>query len=258
MKIPVFSEKYTVRSCECGADGALRPQEMLNFFQEAASDHAHSLGFDFPVIDAATGARGAWVLAQFRIAIGRLPRWRDTVAVETFPHTVKALFAHRDFLLRSAAGETLAEATSRWMVMDPATRKAVRVPACVAEFEAEREPLFAGGAPFPPLRYPEAPERERECKFRVMRSQIDLNAHVNNVHYATWMLESVPSEETAGARLAGLELCYRGETRYGESVSSRCAPDPDAGAGTRVFLHRVCTPDGASDHLTGRSVWVES
>ena len=51
------TDHYRVRSYECTPDGRLRATQLLNYFQETASGHARLLGFDFPVIDEATGAR---------------------------------------------------------------------------------------------------------------------------------------------------------------------------------------------------------
>ena len=75
-------DRYRVRSYECTPEGVLRAPELLNYLQETASENARVLGFDFPVFDETTGARGAWVLAQMRIRIDRHPRWRETVLVE--------------------------------------------------------------------------------------------------------------------------------------------------------------------------------
>lgn len=255
MSDELYSNRYVVRAYECAPDGTVRLPQVLNFLQETASNHAASLGFDFPLLDEATGRRGAWVLAQIRIRMDRYPRWRDEVVVETFPHTVKAMFAHRDFRISLADGTFCGIATSRWMVIDPDARRAVRVPAYIGTvYQGPGDPFFGPGEPFSRLRYPEAPTNESAREYRVMRSHIDLNAHVNNVHYAAWMLESIPEETASNLHVAEMELAFRSETLYGESVRSVCAPRAD-GEGT-VFDHRVSTPDGTRDHLLGMTRWA--
>lgn len=246
-----YSEEFRVRSYECARDGALRLPGVLNFFQEAASNDAERLGFDAPVVDPATGATGAWVLVQIRVQMERYPRWRDVVRILTFPHSSRALFAHRDFVVELADGSACGRGTSRWMMLDRSTRKPVRIPGIVADREPPCEPLFGAGDPFTRLRYPEeAPEGETRREYRVMRAHIDTNGHVNNVHYVNWMLESVPAEVDSTKQVSDIEIAYRSETLYGESVSTRCAP---AGEGT--FLHRVCTLDGGRDHILAVSHW---
>ena len=106
-------DRYRVRSYECTPEGVLRAPELLNYLQETASENARVLGFDFPVFDEATGARGAWVLAQMRIRIDRYPRWRETVLVDTFPWGARALTANRDFTVSLEDGTPCAVATTR-------------------------------------------------------------------------------------------------------------------------------------------------
>lgn len=253
MKPDIYTEDFSVRSYECAPDGTVRFPNILNFFQEAASNHAKRLGFDFPVIDEATGERGAWVLAQIVVHMDRHPRWRDVVRIHTFPRAMRGLFAHRDFTVALADGTVCGKGTSRWMVLNMETRRAVRLPASVTAYdEAPAAPLFGETEPFTRLRYPaETPEGESRREYRVMRSHIDINGHVNNVHYVNWMLESVPGDIDASLHVSDIEIAYRSETLYGESVSTRCAP-----LGGNSFLHRVCTLDGASDHILALSKWA--
>ena len=251
MRCDWYHEDFRVRSYECAPDATLRLPGVLNLFQEAASNHAASLGYDFPVVDESTGERGAWVLAQIRVHMDRYPRWRDTVRIRTIPHAARALFAHRDFVVETPGGDRYGCGTSRWMILDLKTRKAVRIPA-TASFDPLPVPLFGEGEPFTRLRYPaEPPPGESRREYRVMRSHIDTNGHVNNVHYVNWMLESVPADIDARLHVSDIEIAYRSETLYGESVSTRCAPLPDGS-----FLHRVCTPDGGRDHILALSRWA--
>lgn len=253
MRCDWHSEDFRVRSYECAPDGVLRLPGVLNFFQEAASNHARELGFEFPILNEETGEHGVWVLAQIRVQMQRYPRWRDVVRIRTFPHSAKALFAHRDFLVELSDGTPCGRGTSRWMILDLHTRHAVRIPASVAAYEPPAAPLFSDTAePFTRLRYPDTPPAdESRREYRVMRSHIDINGHVNNVHYVNWMLESVPADIDSRLHVADLEIAYRSETLYGESVSTRCAPLPDGS-----FLHRVCTLDGGRDHILALSRWA--
>lgn len=246
---------YRVRSCECAPDGTLRLPRLLDYLQETAADHARELGFDFPVVDEATGARAAWVLAQLRVRLDETPRWRDEVAVDTFPYGVRALAASRDFVIgRAGGGAPYGVATSRWMLIDPAARKAVRVPAYIGALSYDREPVFGPGDPFTRLRWPaDAPETPGE-RYRAADMHIDMNGHVNNVHYAEWMLESVPADFAAAHRLVEMEIVFRSETLRGDFVVSRSIPGPAAADGSPTFLHRVSDPAGR-DHVLAQTRW---
>ena len=241
---------YFIRSYECTEDGAISVPHLLNFLQETASLHAGERGFDFPVIHPETGGVGAWVVAQMRVHIDHYPLWRDTLRFDTFPYGVRGLFAHRDFIFTLTDGTPCGIGTTRWMLIDPETRRAVRVPETVKAFDEPRAPVFGAGDAFMRLRYPDAPETEYANEYRVMRAHIDLNRHVNNVHYVTWMLESVPETYARSHRLTDLEITFRSETLYGETVRSLCTPVDE-----NRFYHRVCSPAGA-DHIVAATTWV--
>ena len=80
--------------------------------------------------------------------------------------------------------------------------------------------------------------------FRARRGDIDLNGHVNNVHYVEWLLESRPDE--AGP-CRELDIVFKSETLAGEEVRVESV-ETEPG----VFIHRVYAPDGR-DHVLARS-----
>ena len=252
-----WTETFRVGSADCGPDGFLRLPRLLDFLQEVASENARELGFDFPEIGEVgpDGApvRGAWVLSQLRLRIDRPMRWRESLRIATVPWGVRAATASRDFEVFGGDGARCAAATTRWALISPLTRRAVRVPAFIAE---------RGGVPFAPfgpgpafaahLRWPEgAPDDvPGATSHRAERAHIDLNGHVNNTVQVGWMLESVPEEAIAGRRLSEFEIAFRAETLLGAAVRSESLPvEPGR------FLHRVRVP-GELDHALGASSWV--
>ena len=90
--------------------------------------------------------------------------------------------------------------------------------------------------------------------YRAADMHIDMNGHVNNVHYAEWMLESVPADFAAAHRLVEMEIVFRSETLRGDFVVSRSIPGPAAADGSPTFLHRVSDPAGR-DHVLARTRW---
>ena len=233
---------WQVRTYECGPDGRMTLPAVCNYLQEAASLNAEELGFsktDF----AAAGANTTWVLTRLRVRMARLPKWGERVTVLTFPRLGRRITAFRDFALTDAAGAPLGVATSEWMTIDLASRRIVPIPEGVcAKANTERAPVFGAAAFAAKLRFPEgAPAAE--LRFRAQRSHIDLNGHVNNVHYVEWMLEPAPVLDGAGV---DLELLFRSETLAGDEVVAQAAP----GADGATWL-RVAAPDG-KEHVVGR------
>ena len=226
---------FRVRTYECGADGFATLPTICNYLQEAASVNAEDLGFsksDF----ASAGQNISWVLTRLVVKMERYPKWEDEVVVETFPRGGRKIVAWRDFEVKDASGARLGVASSEWMLIDLATRKIVPVPESVFAAADPADAPVLGETPFSKFRFPDgAPSGS--CTFRAQKSHIDLNGHVNNVHYVEWMLE--PAEDACPGEA---EIVFRSETLAGDEVRVECASEGD-----RVFL-RVFAPDGR-DHI---------
>ena len=242
--------QFKVRSYECGADGRATLPTVCNFLQEAASLHAASLGFgkgDF----AATGENISWVLTRMVVKMDRYPKWEDEVTVETFPRGGRKIVAWRDFEVKDAKGRTLGVASSEWMIIDLATRKIHAIPEKVFAANDPANVPVLGLEPFSKFRFPSGeavsfPLRSETEKiplprFTAMKSQIDLNGHVNNVHYISWMLE--PCDSRCPAEM---EVVFRSETFAGDEVCVETA------AADGYTYHRVSSPDG-KDHIVART-----
>ncbi len=235
--------KFNVRSYECGPNGKLTLPSLCNYLQEAASMHACELGFSKSDFDAA-GGNISWVLTRMIVKMKRYPGWNDTVSIVTFPRAGRKITACRDFEIKDADGSTLGLASSEWMVINLSTRKITPVPENVFPcLDPALEPVL-GAEPFSPkLKFP-ADVPSRAISFTAQNSHIDINGHVNNVHYVEWMLE--PSAH--GANPSEIEIVFRSETMDGDEVKVETC---DCGGET---FHRAFAPDG-KDHAVARTVW---
>lgn len=234
---------FAVRSYECGAGGFATMPSICNYLQEAASLHAEELGFSKSDFDAA-GGNISWVLTRLVVKMTRYPKWDEKVVVETFPRGGRRIVACRDFIVKDASGAAIGLATSEWMIIDLATRKVVPIPEAVLSLVGDSPESVLGPEPFTArLRYPEGGGEEAALRFRAQYSHIDLNGHVNNVHYIEWLLEPL-----GGKSPHELETVFRSETLAGDEVFVAAAP----GGAPGETYHRVFAADG-KDHALART-----
>ena len=240
----VYGEySWAVRTYECGPDGMATMASVCNWLQEAASLNAESLAFSKSDFEAA-GENISWVLTRLKVRIARFPKWEEKVSILTFPRGGRRIVAYRDFVLTGADGVELGRATSEWMLIDLASRKIVAIPDGVfAAANTVREPVF-GEEPFAKLRWDCKAESPDALAFRARRGDIDLNGHVNNVHYVEWLMEGRP--EAAGP-CHEIDIVFKSETLAGEEVRVESV-ETEPG----VYFHRVYAPDGR-DHVIARS-----
>jgi medium-chain acyl-[acyl-carrier-protein] hydrolase len=247
---PVLALPHVVRTGDTDARGRLSLTAACELLQESAARHAVALGVGADVL-APLGL--AWVLVEWRLEIDAVPAWRDPVTVETWPSDLSERIATRDFRLAAADGREWGRATSRWVVIDVAKRRPVRMPEPV---RAIRGPLrgraLTGGltrlaAPEPPLGSFEVPVRW---------SDLDANGHVNNLAYVAWAVESVPRNVLRESAPSNLEISFRAECRGEGAVRVESARDDGGCAGGReVFRHRIVECGGGRELALARTAW---
>ena len=239
----VWTQPFTVRATEAGPDERTSVLTIADYFQEAAGEHARSGNVETFTLDG--GGVGTWVLTRLRLCVQERPAMRETVTVETWPSGRDRLRAYRDYRLwrGGVGGEVLATGTSAWLVLHVGRRRPVRLPARVERF-GPREPERALSFGEPPA----APaEIEHDRTFAVRRSDLDRVGHANNVRFVEWALEALPSD----ARLRDVEVVYRAEAVYGDTVRSEAGPLCE---GAR--LHRLSRSSDDTTLALARTLWT--
>ena len=117
-----WSETVVVRAWEVGPESEAGVPALCNWLQDAAGDHASALAWGMEALHAKSLT---WVLARLHLRIERLPAWREELVVSTWPCGVHRVLAVRDFGIHSG-DDTVAVATSGWVLVDTATRRPVR------------------------------------------------------------------------------------------------------------------------------------
>jgi len=228
-----WTERFRVRSDEIDLHGRAAVATLCNWLQEAAGNHARSLGWGIEQLGA---EQLTWVLARLHLRLDRLPAWRDEVSVTTWPAGVDRLYAVREFRVEAGPG-ACGVATTGWVLLHVGRRRPVRPPATLAALGREG-PGRALADPFEPLDPPAAVEHEQH--FTVRFGDVDLNRHANNVRLIGWALETLPLD-VLDRPLAELEIDFRSEARLGATI--RAIADPVAGDAA-AFRHRLDGADG--------------
>jgi acyl-ACP thioesterase len=242
----LFEKTFAVSYHELDSHGNLSLLTILNYLQDIAGAHAGRLG----VSVADLRPRGlTWVLSRIHLLVERYPRAEETVVVRTWPATRKGLFTCREFELFDARDVCVARATTSWALLNIATRRPVRLEGHLPPYPLEpRRALDDEFAALPPL-----PEAVADgMPFRVLRSDLDINHHVNNTVFAGWAVEAVPDEIAEGA-LTELEVTFRAEAQYGEIIASRCAVVENGQ--TPCCLHQIVNSRDGKELARLRTRW---
>ena len=187
-----------------------------------------------------------WVLSRLHVKVNRFPFWREEIKIETWPSGRQSKFATRDFLIFDQKHKILVKATSSWMIVDLKTQKPIVMPAFMDEIRLpDRQRALE--STFPKMKSPKNPNSE--IQYDVRLSDLDINQHVNNVKYIEWSLESVPFEIWRTKVLSELEISFRSETKYGESILIQTERNED------IFLHNVISKNDKRSLALVQTTW---
>lgn len=226
-----FSMNFTIHSYECDHAGIARLQSICNYLQETAGIHAEKLHFGY---DDMVRHQTTWVLIRLTVKMLRYPRWKDIVKVETWPSELNNYYAYRDFRILDQTGNEIGRATSQWGVLHLTEKKLVKPTSVgVPEGLHQNRAFFPKEEKIPVLNH-----EDHVVNFTVRRSDLDMNRHVNNVRYIEWALEAVPAEWVSNKFPVYLDIVFRSETFYGQTVCSAVEKSQDS----RIF-HLITNHD---------------
>ena len=188
---------------------------MLDWMQEVAGRDATRLGFGY---DNLIQNHTAWVLSRTHVRFNQYPQWRDNVKLTTWHKGAFKVLYLRDFQLQNESGETLISATTSWLIIDMNTRRMVRNPelasspeTCVFEHAIEE--------PADKIIFPTDIEPILAGTHKVVWADIDTMAHVNNVKYVGWALDTINESILSEKPLKEILVNYDSEVLLGEEVA---------------------------------------
>ncbi len=227
-----YRESFRIRANEANFRGHLNLPSLCNYLIETASNHARELCFGY---DDLSDRYLFWVLSHLSLDIFDYPQWTDTIVVKTIPTGIDRYYAMREFECSTEQNGCFARARSSWLILDSETRKPVHMPADMQEilnvkqiraFTVKRQPLHS------PL---------YSSWRHVSVLDLDLNQHVNSVHYVRWLLDAFPLEFFQGHQLSQFAISYRAEAQYGQIVHSAAEAIESS---QEDFRHHIINDDG--------------
>ena len=215
---------YSLRHRVCNADTdmfmRLRTSAMFQLLQEASIRHSEELG----VGRARTLDRGIlWVVTLQHAEINRMPEYDEWITVETWPGKTMYCLFPRYYRILDESGKVLINASAIWTHIDRETRK--MVPPQKSGIAVD-EVVTGHEIALPAI--PASLPTEFEAEYTVPYSYIDLNRHLNNVHYYD-IAENYLEAARSGRQLRAVSAEYAGELHLDDrlklrigSASNRC------------------------------------
>ena len=206
----VFQRKYRLRTSDFDKYGRIKPAAVMDLFQDVAGQHANELNCGF---DDLIKNNMLWVLVRIKFEVVASPEIFQCVNVKTWPLAPTRAGFQREYLIEDEEGKELIKGSSDWVIIHSEKRRLMPVKdvypikegfeekrnfeeklSKLHDFETETEPYTV----------------------KPSFSDIDRNDHVNNIRYASFVLDAFSPKEND--KIKTLQIDYRHEVLSGEQL----------------------------------------
>lgn len=201
----VYTEAFTLRTRDVDFMERWRADAILTAMQEVGTTQAELLGFGR---DALLAHNLVFVLVRTLLEMKEYPHLNDTVLLKTWPGTSNRFFCPRHHTFHRPDGTPLGAAHTLWSLIDVSTRRVVSPlkSAIVFPDTSDMSPPCSVPAKVVQLVAPAL-----ECAYKPLYSDLDLNGHVNNTRYVTWLCDQLGSDALKENTIGRLLINYNKE-----------------------------------------------
>lgn len=208
----VFKGEFPIRTTDIDRKKQILAPSLLGLMQEAAMQNAIQMGISIWDMN---DIKLSWVIMKMDLDIFRLPKLGERIHIKTHGSGFQRIFTFRDYYVYDQSNQVIAQASSTWVLMNTETRQADRTPESILSIDLPEEHL-----PRPNFRIPRFQTPSSKTHFKIGFHDLDFNGHLNNVLYLKWMLECLPKSFLEKATLKKLQIQYKLEAYYGDSIRS--------------------------------------
>ena len=189
MKQNFLERTYHLRTSDFDMRNRILPSSVLDLFQDAAGEHAASLGAGYYDL---LPENKCWMILRLRYEVVNQPKLFSDVTVRTWPIESRRLEFDRDYVMYDKDGNVLVKGTAQWAILDVSDREKPQL-VTARSFDLGLDEYIA--------------ERALEGRFERLASNfeadgdpfitqsgytdIDTNDHVNNIKYANFILNAI-------------------------------------------------------------------
>lgn len=238
-----WENKYQLKYYEMDFKMSLKPSALLNFLQDVATINAEMLGFGYSFTHP---KNYGWFLIKYHMEFDDYPQELDEITIKTEARGISKIIANRDFeIWTSDNKKRLGRVASQWMMVDLET-KGVLPLTKITEMPLleKRDTDLTFNKILPPESF------EYEKTFEIRYDDIDVNQHVNNANYIVWAFETLPWDYKAQNKLKTLDIVYKKEISFGNSVISQ------AQINENTSVHALKNATTGDDLCLVNAVWV--
>ncbi|HPF07472.1 MAG TPA: thioesterase [Spirochaetota bacterium] len=242
--ISLTEKEYTVNVYDLDMNVSSTMMLICNFMQDIGITHGMLITKDAGI----NNSDIIFVLTRLHVKLDRLPDWHEKIKIESWLSPIKDKYVIRNFELSDSSGKTIGRGINSAVSFSMKERTGVTLDLDANRVQTlDREPAL----PHNFEKLTEVEKAEHEMSHTVRYFDCDLYRHVNNVKYIQWCAEALPFDFLKNHTLHEIDINFRAEANFGDTVISKAAKGPEGG----VFHHAITNITGTKDLVRMKSVW---
>ena len=205
----MYHLNHKVRYSEISDNGYVDIAQVVNYLQDCSTFESFSVG---DTIENQKAGRYAWMLAAWQVEVERFPKMYEDIVISSWHYGHKGILANRNFDICDADGNRIVSANSIWFYFDLDKKMPVRIQDEFVSMYGHHEKLEMNYKPRKIL--PMSVEGRKEEAFKIRRSDLDTNGHVNNAKYIAMALEYIEEAQN----IMSMRVDYRKAAFYGDWI----------------------------------------
>lgn len=155
-----------------------------------------------------------WMLLYWKIKVIERPGWNTEVTVKTWPRKFEKVSSWRDFEVYDEKNNLIVFATTEWVLINIENMGIAKITEDMKEgYGLVNKSAFEEDVK---AKLQEDDESNLAYEYKVRRSDIDSNGHVNNVVYVDLAYNAMP--EDIALDFQNVEIYYKKQVKFGETV----------------------------------------
>ena len=213
MKPYEYHQQFKVKFCEADFNDELKTSVALSYMEEVACYSADELGFGYRYI---RPLGYAFMVTAICCEFLKPVRLGETVTLKTWPLPPSYVIFGREYQFVSQTGETLANASSRWCLVDMANGKLLQSKVIEGQdYSTYNTRKVLDGVQW---KIPNFTQADGELRFTMMvaYAEYDHNMHVNNTRYADYCMNCFSIDELSKTALKRFQISFVRQCKEGE------------------------------------------
>ena len=176
--------------------------------------HSNEVGYGLNDIEK-TGL--TWILINWKVRVLKRTIYGEKIFIKTWARNSEKFYTYRDFEVLDMNNNTLAIATTKWLLLDAKTMEIKKISEeLISKYHPENTSVFEGEAEIGKIAVPK--EYSSLLTYKVQRKDIDINNHMHNVYYLDLAYETLPDDIYYNYEFNNFEIMYKKEIKLGETV----------------------------------------